>query len=407
MQRARLAPRLKAHKVALDLTNIQATHLARAAGTARFAYNWALARWQEQYEATKTDPQAVKPSQLSLRRELNAIKAESFPWMADVTKCAPQESIINLGAAFSAFFAGRAKYPRFKRRGVHDSFKLSAGTFKVSGNRIRLPKIGWLRMAETYRFPEATPISAIISRTAGRWYVSIVAEVETAIAPAPAGVLGVDVGVHEYVCSDGTRHRVPRAYRASERQLRRAQQALSRKEKGSNNRAKARSKVAKIHARTANIRNDWLHKTTTAIANSASVVGIEDLNVKGMTRNRYLAKSVLDAGFAEFRRQLEYKTAERGSKLVVADRWYPSSKICSACGAKTKSLPLNIRAWICTACNISHDRDLNAAINLMAYAASSAVTACGELSATTNTPPGALASNLDEAGTRHQPLSTG
>lgn len=201
---------LKAHKVGLDLTNVQATHLAKAAGTARFAYNWALVRWREQSEATKTNPQAVKPSQLSLRRELNAIKAESFPWMADVTKCAPQESIINLGAAFSAFFAGRAGYPRFKKRGVHDSFKVSAGFFKVSGNQIRLPKIGWLRMAETYRFTEVTPMSATISRTAGRWFVSIVAEVETSKAPAPAGLLGIDVGVHEFVCSDGTRLQVPR-----------------------------------------------------------------------------------------------------------------------------------------------------------------------------------------------------
>ena len=393
---------MKAHKVALDLTNVQATHLARAAGTARFAYNWALARWQEQHEASKMDPQAAKPSQLSLRRELNAIKAESFPWMADVTKCAPQEAIINLGAAFTAFFAGRARYPRFKKRGIHDSFKVSSGFFEVSGNQIRIPRIGWLRMAETYRFSEATPISATISRNAERWYVSIVAKVETDTVPAPAGVLGIDLGVHEHVVSNGIRYRVPRAYRANERPLRRAQQAVSRKQKGSKNQAKARKKVARIYSRTANIRQDWLHKTTTAIANSASVLGIEDLNVKGMTRDRYLTKSVLDAGFAEFRRQLAYKTAERGSRLIVADRWYPSSKICAACGTKTKSLPLSIRTWTCTACTTTHDRDVNAAINLCNYAASSAVTACGELSATTNTSSGVLASNLDEAGTRHQ-----
>lgn len=393
---------LKAHKVALDLTNAQSTHLARAAGTARFAYNWALTRWQEQYEAAKTDPQAEKPSQLSLRRELNAIKAEAFPWMADVTKCAPQESIINLGAAFTAFFAGRARYPKFKKRGVHDSFKLTVGSFKVSGDQIRIPKIRWLRMAETYRFPEATPVSATISCTAGRWFVSIVAEIKSVSAPAPADVIGIDVGVHEFVRSDGTRHRVPRAYRASERHLRRAQQALSRKQKGSNNRAKARTKVARIYARTANIRRDWLHKTTTAIANSASVLGVEGLNVQGMTQNRYLAKSVLDAGFAEFRRQLEYKAIERGSRLYVAPQRFPSSKMCSACGTITKSLSLSFRTWTCSACKTTHDRDSNAANNLRDYAASSAVTACGELFAATYTPSGVLASNLDEAGTGHQ-----
>lgn len=241
-------------------------------------------------------------------------------------------------------------------------------------------------MHESYRFQEATPVSVTVSRTAGRWYVSIVADVPATAAPAPAAVIGVDVGVNEYVISDGRRYPVPRAYRASEKQLRRAQQALARKEKGSNNRAKARKKVARLHTRIGNIRRDWLHKTTTAIAGTASVIGIENLNVKGMTGNRHFAKSIHDASFAEFARELTYKTTERCSTVVVADRWFPSSKLCSACGTKTKSLPLNIRARTCTTCNTRHDRDLNAAINLADLAASSAVTACGEFSASALTP---------------------
>jgi putative transposase len=378
---------LKAHKVALDPTNKQATLLAKSAGTARFAYNWALNRWQEQYEAHKTAPEStLQPSQLSLRRELNQVKRTVFPWMGEVTKCAPQEAIINLGAAFTAFFRGRAKYPRFKKRGIHDSFKVSAGTFTVAGDRVRLPRIGWVRMHETFRWPDAAPVSVTISRAAGRWYAAIAADVESTKPPAPAIVLGVDVGVNEYVTSDGTRYRAPHSYRASERQLRRAQQTLSRKMKGSNNRIKARMNVARVHARTASIRRDWVHKTTSDIVGKATVIGIEDLNVKGMTRNRHLAKSVLDASFGEFRRQLEYKTRERASTLIVADRFFPSSKTCSTCGAKTKHLPLSTREWACTTCHTQHDRDLNAAINLAIYAASSAVPACGELSATAPPP---------------------
>lgn len=271
----------KTHKIQLNPTNKQKTQFLQAVGTARFAYNWALQRWGEQYQAFKRGDRETKPSRFTLNKELNAIKREEFPWMMEVTKCAPGSAIINLGMAFQAFWGKHAKYPKFKKRGVHDAFKVSSGLFSVDEERLRLPKIGWVRMHELYRFPHSRPISVTVSRKADRWYASITAEVETESQSTPERIIGIDVGVNEYVTSDDVRYAVPRAYRAAERKLRRAQQALSRKQKGSMNRRKAIMRVAKIHARTANIRQDWLHKMTTELANSANVIAIEDLNVAG------------------------------------------------------------------------------------------------------------------------------
>jgi putative transposase len=356
---------------------------------ARFAYNWALARWNELYETHKANPESSpKPDQLALRRELNAIKQERFPWMLEMTKCAPQEAIINLGKAFANFFAGRAKRPAFKKRGMHDSFKVSSGSFKVNGDQLTLPRIGALRMRESLRWPEARPVSVTVSRTAERWFASIAVEVPDVapVTPPAGGVIGVDVGTREFVLSNGERHEVPRALRKAQRTLRRAQKALARRKRGSKNREKARRRVAKIHARTANVRGDWLHKLTSHLTANHALIGVETLNVRGMTQNRYLAKSIMDASFGEFRRQLEYKATWRGVALVEADTFFPSSKTCSACGAKTKHLPLGRRTWVCEQCGECHDRDLNAATNLKHLAVSSTVTACGEFFASDSTP---------------------
>ncbi|MGO1851473.1 RNA-guided endonuclease InsQ/TnpB family protein [Microbacterium sp.] len=402
----------RAHKVALDPTNVQATGLARAAGCARFAYNWALARWNAQYQARLSDSSLPAPSQYALRRELNQVKRDEFPWMLESTKCAPQEAIIALGAAFGNFFAGRAARPSFKKKGAsRESFRLSVGQFLVDGDRIRVPKVGWIRMREQLRWPGARPVSVTISRRAGRWFAAVQCEIpDNFIAPTVASdaggaesSVGVDVGVRECVVSDGTRHQVPRHLRAAQRRLKRAQQALARKARGSRNRAEARAKVASLHARVADARSDWLHKMTTGLAEQHDRVVIEDLNVSGMTKNRHLALSIADASFGEFRRQLTYKTPAHGTMLVVADRWYPSSKLCSGCGAKTKRpLLLQMRTWTCESCGAVHDRDLNAARNLAAYdpAASSAVAACGELFASDDDAL-SLSRGLDEPGTEH------
>lgn len=399
----------RAHKIALDPTNVQATGLARAAGVARFSYNWALARWQEQYQARLEDPELPAPSQYALRKELNAIKREQFPWMLESTKCAPQEAIIALGVAFQNFFAGRAKHPSFKKRGQHDSFRLSSGEFRIQGKRIRVPKIGWLRMREGFRWADARAVSVTISHRAGRWFAAVQCELpDPAVGRPPvakSSAVGIDVGVREYVLSDGSRHPVPRHLRSAQRRLKRAQQSLSRKTRGSNNRGKARQRVARLHARVADARADWLHKLSTGIVDRYDAVVIEDLNVAGMVRNHRLAMSISDAAFGQFRRQLEYKTSDRGTTLVIADRWFPSSKLCSACGAKTtRNMALTVRAWTCESCGTGHDRDLNAARNLAAYdpAVSSTVAACGALLTTDETKPSSdLSSHRHEPGTRH------
>jgi len=372
---------LTAHKIALDPNKVQATYFARAAGTARFAYNWALAEWGRQYEAWKLDNSQPKPSQMALRRQLNGIKGEQFPWMQEVTKNAPQMAIIQLGAAFKNFFAGRAKYPKFKKKGLHDRFSLTNDQFSIDGSRIRIPGLGWVRMCETLRFPGKI-MSATVSRVADRWFVSITVDTPNDL-PLPKaknqGAVGVDLGVSALATlSTGEIIVGPKAHKTLLCRLQRLSRGVSRKVKGSENRKKAKAKLARLHARIGNLRKDGLHQLTTDLTRRFHTIGIEDLNVKGMVKNRRLARAVADMGFFEFRRQLEYKAAQRGAMIVVADRWYPSSKTCSDCGHKLDQLPLAVREWVCPECGSIHDRDVNAAINLRNLAVSSTVSACGE-----------------------------
>jgi putative transposase len=381
---------LIAHRIALDPNNVQATYFARACGVARFAYNWALAEWKRQYEAWKSDPSLPKPSQQSLRRQLNAIKREQFPWMLEVTKCAPQMAIIQLGQAFQNFFAGRARHPQFRKKGVHDRFTLTNDLFSIDGCRIRIPNLGWVRMREPLRFAGKL-MSATISRVADRWFVSITVDTpDTSHLPQAEnqGAVGVDLGVLALATlSTGEAIPGPKAHTALLVRLKRLSRSLSRKQKGSANRDKARARLARLHARIANIRQDVLHKLTTDLTRRFHTVVIEDLNVRGMLKNRHLARSIMDMSFFEFRRQLEYKAGWRGGLVVVADRWFPSSKTCSACGTIQEKMPLAIRQWKCPDCGTLHDRDVNAARNLLAYglaalsgstASSAECQACGE-----------------------------
>jgi putative transposase len=369
-----------AHKIALDPTDKQRSYFVRASGTARFAYNWALAEWKRQHAV------GGKPSEVSLRRQLNSMKREQYPWMFDVTKCAAQEAIIDLGTAFRTFFEKRGKYPRFKyprfkKKGTHDSFCAAneAGTFRCESKRIKLPVIGWVRMREAVRFQG--PFKRVtVSREADRWFASIMVETS---APAPVTqpneVVGVDLGVSVLATlSQGEPIVGPKAHTALLKRLRRSNRALSRKKRGSRNAARAKRRLAKLHARIANIRKDVTHKATTALAKGFRRIGIEDLNVQGMARNRRLARSIMDGGFFEFRRQLDDKARLYGASVVVADRWFPSSKTCSCCGSVKAELDLSQRVFRCGPCGFVADRDCNAAKNLERLAASSAVSACGE-----------------------------
>ena len=372
---------LIAHRIALDPNNVQATYLARAAGTARFAYNWALAEWKRHYEAWKADNSLPKPSQHALRRQLNAVKREQFPWMLEVTKNAPQMAIIQLGQAFQNFFAGRARYPSFRKKGVHDRFTLTNDQFDIDAFRIRIPNLGWVRMRETLRFTGKI-MSATVSRVADKWFVSINVDTPDSshlLQAENQGAAGVDLGVSALATlSTGEKVPGPKAHMALLDRLRKLSRCLSRKVKGSANRRKAKARLAKLHARIAAIRSDAVHKLTTDLTRRFHTIGIEDLNVRGMMANRRLARSIADMSFFEFRRQLEYKAAMRGGVVKVADRFYASSKTCSACGHKLEALPLSVREWTCPACGVVHDRDVNAAINLKNMAVSSTVAACGE-----------------------------
>ena len=372
---------LIAHRIALDPTNKQRTYFAKAAGVARFAYNWALAEWQRQHKARSTDPSILAPTDVSLRRQLNSLKREQFPWMFDVTKCAAQEAIIDLGGAFRSFFEKRGKYPRFKKKTGPASFCAAneTGTFRVDGKRIKLPVIGWIRMREEIRFSGKLK-RVTVSREADCWFASVMIETND-VKPVtqPEAAVGVDLGITTLATlSSGEAIPGPKAHTSLLKRLRRSSRSLSRKQRGSRNAARARRRLARLHARIANIRRDATHKATTKLARTYRRIGIEDLNVRGMARNRRLARSIMDGGFFEFRRQLEYKARFYGATVIVANRWFPSSKTCSCCGSVKAELALSQRFFKCDDCGYEAGRDLNAARNLEYMAASFAVTACGE-----------------------------
>lgn len=366
---------LLAHKIALAPNDAQALYFARASGTARFAWNWALAEWQRQYR------DGSKPSDMALRRDLNRVKREQFPWMFDVTKCAVQEAVIDLGSAFRSFFEKRGAYPRFKNHDSRKSFCAAneSGTFRAAGKRIKLPIVGWVQMREAVRF--SGPLKrATVSLEGGRWFVALMIDTPD-VQPLTGlqGAVGVDLGVKALATlSTGETVVGPKAHKAALQRLRRANKALARKRRGSANSRKAKAHLVRLHAGIGNIRKDMLHKLTTKLAKGFAVIGIEDLNVKGMVANRHLSRAVSDMGFFEFRRQLEYKCRMYGSRLVVASRWYPSSKTCSCCGVVKPTLALSERRFECAGCGFEADRDLNAALNLKGMAGSFSVSACGE-----------------------------
>ncbi len=305
--------------------------------------------------------------------------------MYECSKCAPQEALRNLHRAFQNFNRGRKQgkkigFPRFKRKGVRDSFRLS-GTIRFEGRKIQLPRIGKVRIKEKRdSYCKGRILSATLRRKADRWFVSVTVEEEIP-DPTPRGgvAVGVDLGVKTLATlSDGTVFANPQTLGRKLRKLRQLSKSLSRKKKGSKNREKAKLRLARLHLRIFNIRQDTLHKVTTYLAKSHSKIVIEDLNVSGMMRNRRLARAIADVGFYEFRRQLEYKCWWYGSQLAIASRTYPSSKLCSGCGHRKKELLLSEREYHCEECGLRIDRDLNAALNLVTVSLPETLTACGE-----------------------------
>ena len=273
----------------------------------------------------------------------------SFRGMLEVTKNAPQMAIIQLGEAFKNFFAKRASYPQYRKKGIHDRFTLTNDQFSVDASRIRIPHLGWVRMRESLRFAGKILV-ATISRVADRWFASITVDTKDLFHLPKAenqGAVGVDLGVSNLATlSTGEVISGPKAHTTKLKQLKRLSRGLSRKQKGSQNRMKARDKLAKLHAKIGNIRRNALHQLTTDLTRRFHTVGIEDLAVSGMIKNPPLSSlSLADMGFYEFQRQLKYKANMRGGEIVVASRWFPSSKRCSCCGYTLENLPLSVRQW--------------------------------------------------------------
>lgn len=363
-----------AYKTELDPNNVQRTSLVRHAGVARFAYNWGLRRKKEVRILNMLPVSRIKtPTFVDLSRELNRLKKTSFSWMYESSKCAPQCALQNLDRAYKNFFEGRAKFPKFKSRkkGI-GSFRLT-GRIQVFNNHIQLPRLGRIRLKERGYLPtEGVHIlSATVSERAGKWFVSLNVKEKIKIPENGGPRAGVDVGIsHLATVSDGTIIENPKALQRYKRKLRRLQKAASRKKLGGMNRRKANRMVARCHFKIANIRRDALHKATTMLAKTKSVIAVENLSVENLMKNHHLAKSLADASFGEFKRQLEYKAEWYGGRVVEAGRSFPSTKRCSACGAVKNEMPLSERMYKCEYCGFEADRDLNAALNLETVAAS-------------------------------------
>jgi putative transposase len=374
---------VKAFKYELGPNNQQRTRLSQHAGCARFAYNWGLQQRIALYRQNQDKKRFT--SAITQHRELNRLKKTVFSWMYELSKCAPQEALRNLERAFKNFYRGlksgkRVGFPRFKKRGVHDSFRLT-GTIRFIGRMIQLPRLGRIRLKENRKsYIKGRALSATVTRRADRWYVSVTVEMEIGSPEPPScGSVGVDLGVKTLATlSDGITYSNPRVLEKRLRKLRKLSKSLSRKKRGSKNRERARLGLARLHQRVFNIRQDTLHKITTYLTKNHSRIVIEDLCVSGLLKNRKLSRVIADVGFYEFRRQLEYKCEWYGSELVVAPRFYPSSKRCSVCGNIKREMTLSDRVYVCTKCGLEMDRDLNAACNLVAASWTETENACGE-----------------------------
>lgn len=312
---------------------------------------------------------------------LTELKREpEFEWLNEVSSVPVQQSLRHLQTAFVNFFAKRTKYPTFKSKHDKQSAEYTSSAFRWDGRTLKLAKMSDpLNIIWSRTLPKAAKLTTVtITRdAAGRYFVSMLCDTIVMSKPEVAGKIGIDLGLtHFATLSTGEKIAAPNTFRKNEKKLAKLQRKLSKKIKGSANRRKARLKVARLHAKTADTRRDFLHKLSTRLVNENQVIAVESLAVSSMKKNRYLAKSISDAGWSEFVRQLKYKSLWYGREIVGIDRWYPSSKRCSDCGHTVKTLPLSVRGWACPECGIVHDRDINASKNILA--AGLAVLACGE-----------------------------
>jgi putative transposase len=366
----------QAFRFELDPNQKARVALAKHIGAARFAYNWGLARLKEALEQGRPLPSAIQ-----LHKEWNRWKRENATWWVEVSKCAPQEAFRDLERAVRNWREGRANFPRFKRKKSLDDNKARlTGSIRVTPRHVKLPRIGKVRtkertdkLLELIQAGKARILSATISREADRWFVSLTCVVERPDPEprevrSPEDTVGVDLGLESFITlSDGTKVEAPKPLKKALRLLERRSRQLSRKQKFSQNFRKASLRLARLHRRVRNIRRDFLHKVTTWLAKTKSVIVVEDLNVRGMSQNGHLSQAIYDASWGMFRRMLEYKCAWYGAKLILVPQDFPSTKTCSHCGEVGPPLPLSQRVFRCEACGLEIDRDWNAALNLWQY----------------------------------------
>jgi putative transposase len=415
------ATTIKAHKIRLNPTPEQEEYLRRAAGTRRFCYNWGLAEWNRQYAEFKEGKREKKPNAKALKKQFQAMRENDYPWTLEVTKCVIEGAFDDLDDAFSRYFKGQNKHPTFKKkRKSRESFYIANDKFsigdhwmvvpvlgrflmnkqeangtlpkKIRNKNIYMRRLGKINMAESLRFvvpdPNQKPgkrrnerkkvacssvkiLGATIGMSGGYWYVSIQVRVPAASVVNTNRVIGVDVGVKESaIVSDGRRFENQKPLAKQIKKLKRLSRSFSRKQydpetkRGSKNHEKARVKLARLHGEIAHIREDAQHKLTTELARTCRVVGLEDLHIKGMFKNRKLARALADAGLGQLLQFFETKMQAGGGLAIFVDRFFPSTKTCSGCGHVKKRMPLKYRTYCCLKCGLVMDRDLNAAINL-------------------------------------------
>jgi len=361
----------KAFKVRLYPTPEQKVQINKTIGCSRWVYNHFLAWHIEVYKAEK---RYVSYSECSAM--LTQIKTTpGTEWLAEVDKFALQNSLKDLDKAYKNFFEGKAKFPRFKsKHGPKQSYQtnLTNNNIRLDAkhHRIKLPKLGWVKYAVDGREIPDQIVNVTVSRTpSGKYFASILCKAIVKPLPLKPGEIGIDLGLKQFaILSNGEVIENPKYYVKAQKKLAKLQRILSKKQKGSNNCEKARLKLARQHEKVKNQRRDFQHKLSKRLMVENQVIGLEDLRIKNMVKNRKLAKAISDAGWGEFRRMVEYKAAWYGRTVVIIDSFYPSSKLCGKCGTNNAMLTLAEHKWQCPVCRTVHDRDKNAAKNILTEA---------------------------------------